>query len=148
MAHGSVGSYGKIPQRHHWGWILQRHRAYTKVLHARYLPSRVISTVIRVRGGRPRNCCSISGWGSSCFSPPKLPDRLWRQSTQLFSVYRGTLYPVTRRPERIADHKPPSSAEVKNGLRYTSTTQYTVTKWTGTLVNLAQDLRFGLVRLF
>ena len=56
----------------------------------------------------------------------------------------GTLYPVTRRPERIADH----SAEVKNGLRYTSTTQYTVTKWTGTLVNLAQDLRFGLVRLF
>jgi hypothetical protein len=31
---------------------------------------------------------------------------------------------VVNRPEREADHSPPSSAEVKNALRYTSTPPY------------------------
>jgi len=59
------------------------------------------------------------------FSSPPRPDRLWgppRLST-------GGFYLGTTRPEREADHSPPSSAEVRNAWSYTSTSQYVFMAW-------------------
>jgi len=48
------------------------------------------------------------------------PDRLWGPPSLLYNGYR--VFPGgKRRPERDADHTPPSSAEVKKELSYTST---------------------------
>ena len=48
------------------------------------------------------------------------PDRLWGPPSLLYNGYR--VFPGgKRRPERDADHTPPSSAEVKKELSYNST---------------------------
>jgi hypothetical protein len=55
----------------------------------------------------------------------------------------GALSLEVKRPEREADHPPPSSAEVKNAWIYTSTPQYTFMAWcpvkksTGTTLSLS-----------
>jgi hypothetical protein len=41
----------------------------------------------------------------------------------------GALYLGVNRPGREADHSPPSSTDVKNAWRYTSTPQYAFTAW-------------------
>jgi hypothetical protein len=41
----------------------------------------------------------------------------------------GTLSPSVKRPVREADHLPPSSTEVKNAWRYTSTPSYVFMTW-------------------
>jgi hypothetical protein len=41
----------------------------------------------------------------------------------------GALSLGVKRPEREADHSPPSSAEVKNAGSYTSTPQYVFMAW-------------------
>jgi hypothetical protein len=41
----------------------------------------------------------------------------------------GALSLQVKRPGREADHSPPSSAEVKNALSYTSTSQYVFLAW-------------------
>jgi hypothetical protein len=41
----------------------------------------------------------------------------------------GTLSPRVKRPGREADHSPPSSAEVMNAWRYTSTPKYVFMAW-------------------
>jgi hypothetical protein len=46
------------------------------------------------------------------FSFPQRPDRLWDPHSLLSKVYRG-YFPGVKRQARIADHSPPTSAEVK-----------------------------------
>jgi len=41
----------------------------------------------------------------------------------------GVSFHGVKRPEREADHSPPSSTEVKNTWRYTSTPQYVFMAW-------------------
>jgi hypothetical protein len=48
------------------------------------------------------------------FLSPLRPDRLWGPPSLLYNGCRGLSYPGGKaRPERDADHSPPSSAEVK-----------------------------------
>jgi hypothetical protein len=51
---------------------------------------------------------------------PQRPDRLWDPSSLLSKEYRGLLPRGVKRPDREADHSPPSSAEVKKAWRYNS----------------------------
>jgi hypothetical protein len=51
-------------------------------------------------------------------SSPPHPDRLWGPS---YPMGNGSLSMEVRRPRPEANHSPPSSAEVKNAWRYTST---------------------------
>ena len=51
---------------------------------------------------------------------PKLLDRLWGPPSLLFSGYSGS-FPGLKRPGRKVDRSAPSTAEVKNEWRYTST---------------------------
>jgi len=43
----------------------------------------------------------------------------------------GALSPGVKRPDREADHSPPSTAEVKNAWSYTSTPQLRMSSWRG-----------------
>jgi hypothetical protein len=53
------------------------------------------------------------------FSSPPRPDRLWGPPSLLFKGYRGFFPQGVKRPGRVVDHSPPSSAEVKNTWSYT-----------------------------
>jgi hypothetical protein len=64
---------------------------------------------------------SISREGWEFFSSPPRPDRLWGPPTLLSNWYGGALSLEVKRPEREADHSPPSSETVKNAWSYTST---------------------------
>jgi hypothetical protein len=61
--------------------------------------------------------------GSSMFSSPRRPDRLWGPPNLLSDEYRRALSPGVKRPGREADHSP-TNAEVKNMWIYTSTPPY------------------------
>jgi len=62
----------------------------------------------------------IKGW--EFFSPPPRPDRLWGPPSLLSNGYQELFLSLgVKRPGREADHLFPSSAEVKNTWRYTST---------------------------
>jgi hypothetical protein len=50
-----------------------------------------------------------------------------------------------KRPEREADHSPPSSAEVKNSWSYTATAQYVFMAWC--LVNHKDNFTFSFFNL-
>jgi hypothetical protein len=50
--------------------------------------------------------------GSRIFSSPRRPERLWGSPSLLSNEYRA-LSPKVKRPEREADHLPPTSAKVK-----------------------------------
>jgi hypothetical protein len=41
----------------------------------------------------------------------------------------GALFPEVKRPEHVANHSSPSSAEVKNAWNYTSTPSYVLIAW-------------------
>jgi hypothetical protein len=60
---------------------------------------------------------SISGGGWEFFSPPSALG----PTQPPFLGVPGILSPGVKRLRREADHSPPSSAEVKNAWRYTST---------------------------
>jgi hypothetical protein len=60
------------------------------------------------------------GRGKIFFSPPERPDRLWGQTSVLFSGYRCA-FPGIKRREPNDDHSPPSRTEVKNEWSYKST---------------------------
>jgi hypothetical protein len=45
---------------------------------------------------------------------PLCPDRLWGPPSLLYNGYRGPFPEAKARPERDANHSPPSSAEVEN----------------------------------
>jgi hypothetical protein len=64
------------------------------------------------------------GW--EFFSSPQRRDRLWGPPIQWVL---GVLSLGLKRLDREADHSPPSSAEFKNALRYTSTPQYAFKAW-------------------
>jgi hypothetical protein len=55
----------------------------------------------------------------------------------------GALSLVVKRPEREADHSPPSSAEVENAWSYISTPQYVFIAWC--LVKQRDNFTFYLV---
>jgi hypothetical protein len=54
-------------------------------------------------------------------SLPPCPERLWGPPSLLSNGYGGALSLGVKRPGRETDHSSPSSAEVKNAWRYTST---------------------------
>jgi hypothetical protein len=62
--------------------------------------------------------------GSSIFSSPRRPDRLWCPPILLSNWYRGLFSLGVKLPGREADHSPPASAEVKKMWLYTSTPPY------------------------
>jgi hypothetical protein len=64
---------------------------------------------------------SSLGRGWEFFSLPSRPDRLWGPPSLLSSGYQGMLCLRVKRPEREADHSPPSSSEIKNAWNDTST---------------------------
>jgi hypothetical protein len=59
------------------------------------------------------NRSSITGKGRDFFFLRPRLYRLWGPLSILFNGYRDS-FPGVKRPEREADHSPPSSAEVKN----------------------------------
>jgi hypothetical protein len=75
--------------------------------------------VSRLRAGRP-GFVSDGEAGIFFISPPLCPDRLWVPPASCL-VVTGTLFLGIKRPEREADHSPPSSAKVKNAWSRTST---------------------------
>jgi len=46
-----------------------------------------------------------------------------------YSMGTGGSFPGLKRPLREADHSPPSSSEIKNAWRYTTTPQYVFMAW-------------------
>jgi hypothetical protein len=62
--------------------------------------------------------------GSSIFSSPRRPDRLWGPPNLLSNGYWGLSPREVKRLGREADRSPPTSAEVKKMWIYTSTPQY------------------------
>jgi hypothetical protein len=56
----------------------------------------------------------------------------------------GALFPAVKRPGREADHSPPSSAEVKNVWRYTSTPPYVFMAWC--LVKQRDNFTFTILK--
>jgi len=62
------------------------------------------------------------------FSSPPRPDLFWSPPSLLYSG-TGALSPEVKRPEREADHLPPSNAEVKNVWCYISILQYILMVW-------------------
>ena len=89
-----------------------------------------MSTVIRLRYGRPENRGSIPERDKRYFCSPNRPDRIWGQSA-LYSM--GTRFSP---PGSKAYHSPPSSAKVKNAWIYTSTPAYIFTACTETISHL------------
>jgi hypothetical protein len=51
--------------------------------------------------------------GAKILSSPCRPDRYWGPPSLLANVYRGLFRRGVKRPERDADHSPPTSAELK-----------------------------------
>jgi len=49
----------------------------------------IVSTVTRLRAGRPRNNGSIIGKGNRLFCSPKSPDRLWGSASLVLNAYQG-----------------------------------------------------------
>jgi hypothetical protein len=62
--------------------------------------------------------------GSRIFSSPNHPDWFWGPPSLLSMWVLGALTPGVKRPEREADHSPPTSAEVKKTWIYTSAQPY------------------------
>ena len=92
-----------------------------------------VAVVIRPRTGRPEVRIPAR---TRRFSFPKSADRLSCPPSPvlLLDGYRGPFL-AARRQWRDADHSPPSSAEVKNEWRYTSTLLCALA-WTGTTLAL------------
>jgi hypothetical protein len=93
--------------------------------------------------------CVLGGGGGSsseaskyrrCFFSPKRPHRLWGSPTLLFSGYRGLFFGgQSSRCLGLADHSPPTSAEVKNERCFTSAPPYAFTTCVGTTLPLYLD---------
>jgi hypothetical protein len=77
----------------------------------------------RLRTGRPRGRSSCPGGGKNFhfFMSPRPPPGATQPPIQWLP---GARSPAVKRPEREANHSPPSSAEVKKMLIYTSTPTY------------------------
>lgn len=79
-------------------------------------PGGTVCIATGVRAGRP----GIRFTTRQIFSLlPQRPDLLWGSCSLLLNGHRGAL-PGIKRPEREVDNLSPSSAEIKNGQRYTS----------------------------
>jgi hypothetical protein len=59
---------------------------------------------------------SIPDSGKRFFSPQQRPDRQWSPHSLLSNEYWGLIPPRVKMSGFPADHSPPSSAEVKNGV--------------------------------
>jgi hypothetical protein len=72
-----------------------------------------------------------------------IASRLAVESTHLpVQWVPGTLSMGVKWPGREADHSPPSSAEVKNALSYTSTPQYAFMTWCSVKKSTGSTLPF------
>jgi hypothetical protein len=72
---------------------------------------------------------SSPGRGWEFFSSPPRSDRLWGPPSLLSKGHQWVFPWGVKRRKHEADHSPPSSAEVKNAWKYTSTPQYAFMAW-------------------
>ena len=90
-----------------------------------------------------RSLKSLSGRGNRLTSSTKDSDRLRGPPSHLLTGNRGgdDFYTVVKRPQREANHLPPSGGEVVNKWRCTSTLLHSFTALTGTILPVLPTLK-------
>jgi hypothetical protein len=111
-------------------WCLVKHRDNVRYVTLRYVTLRYITLhYITIVGWTIGILAFDSQWGLEIFLFTTASRTALGSIQPPMQWVPGALSMGVKRPEREADHSPPSSAEVKNTWSYTSTPQYVFMAW-------------------